>query len=197
MDNGDNNNFIKSKPKYKSKKGSRYENRKLLYIILIIFIFINIFLTPFTSDLEFRNEISNINPNLENNYKIKESENPTLTYNKNIKDDIKKEKLSKNKLDEKYEDKNHNKINEREAMKYINKSTRPFFQKFEMFSLFGFIGILLGLMCHNANKSGSEQLENSNNNSNNKEGKEKEKLKENNKYHLLKDYDEEDYYENI
>ena len=66
-----------------------------------------------------------------------------------------------------------------------------------MFSMFGFIGILLGLMCYNANKNGNDQLENNNNNSNNKDGKEKEKLKENNKYHLLKDYDEEDYYENI
>ena len=193
MDNEDNNNVINKKTKYKTKKGSRYENRKLLYIVLIVFIFINFFLTPFTSDLEIQNEISNINPNYENN-KIEESANPLKINNKNKKDDIKEEKKEKNKLDEKYEDKNHNKLNEREAMKYINKSTRSYFQKFEMFSLFGFIGILLGLMFHNASKSGNEQLEK--NNSNNKNEREKERLKENNKYHLLNDNDE-DYYENI
>ena len=78
-------------------------------------------------------------------------------------------------------------------MKYINKSTRTFFQKFEMISLFGFIGILLGLMWHNSHK---EEFRNNNGDKIEKDN-EKDKLNDKNKYHLLKDYEEDDYYENI
>ena len=192
MDNEENKNFLK-KQKYKEKKGSRYENRILIYIVLIVFILINFFLTPFTSDIEIpNNEMSNINSNLENNDKIKESSNPSFN---NKKDDIKEDKNKNIQTGEKNEDKN-NKLNDREKMKYINKSTRSFFQKFEMLSLFGFIGILLGLMWHNANKAGNENIENNNNSSYNNV-KDKDKLYDKNKYHLLKDFDEVDYYENI
>ena len=60
-----------------------------------------------------------------------------------------------------------------------------------MLSLFGFIGILYYLMWHNSNKTEIT------NNMNLEKEEEKESLTHKNKYSLLKDYEEEDYYENI
>jgi len=87
--------------------------------------------------------------------------------------------------------KNEEKENNKAKMRYIEKSTRTFFKKFEMFSLFGFFGVLYYIMWHNSNKS-EDIKENEN-----KPEKENEKdNKDKTKYQLLKD-DDDDYYENI
>ena len=192
--NDSNNKEINNK---NYKEGNRYENRKLLYIILLIFLILNLFCSPFNNENNSNYIINNINEK-----KINE---PNLNINKNEKKNspLKVEKENNDKRDEKEDNKiknknlNNNKINKennneiiknnKQKMKYINKNTRNFFQKFEMFSLFGFIGILYILMWHNSNKLEEER----------NDEQENESLKYKNKYNLLKDYEEDDYYENI
>ena len=192
--NDSNNKEINNK---NYKEGNRYENRKLLYIILLIFLILNLFCSPFNNENNSNYIINNINEK-----KINE---PNLNINKNEKKNspLKVEKENNDKKDKKEDNKiknknlNNNKINKennneiiknnKQKMKYINKNTRNFFQKFEMFSLFGFIGILYILMWHNSNKLEEER----------NDEQENESLKYKNKYNLLKDYEEDDYYENI
>ena len=80
-------------------------------------------------------------------------------------------------------------------MRYISKSTRTFFKKFEMFSLFGFFGVLYYIMWHNSNKS-EEVNESENKNKNEQDQEHRKDNQDKIKYQLLKD-DEDDYYENI
>ena len=192
--NDSNNKEINNK---NYKEGNRYENRKLLYIILLIFLILNLFCSPFNNENNSNYIINNINekkinePNL--NINKNEKKNSPLKVekeNNDIKDKkednkIKNKNLNNNKINKE----NNNEIikNNKQKMKYINKNTRNFFQKFEMFSLFGFIGILYILMWHNSNKLEEER----------NDEQENESLKYKNKYNLLKDYEEDDYYENI
>ena len=66
MDNEDNQKFINKNP-VNTKKGSRYENRKLLYIILLVIILLNLFSIPFRSEYELPTQMSYTNQD-NNNY---------------------------------------------------------------------------------------------------------------------------------
>ena len=79
MDNEDNQKFI-SKGPVNTRKGSRYENRKLLYIVLLIFILLNIFSIPFRGEIEIDmpSQIENNNLNNNINNQIKEQQNNTI-----------------------------------------------------------------------------------------------------------------------
>ena len=192
--NDSNNKEINNK---NYKEGNRYENRKLLYIILLIFLILNLFCSPFNNENNSNYIINNINekkinePNL--NINKNEKKNSPLKVEKENNDikDKKEDNKNKNKNlnNNKINKENNNEIikNNKKKMKYINKNTKNFFQKFEMFSLFGFIGILYILMWHNSNKLEEER----------NDEQENESLKYKNKYNLLKDYEEDDYYENI
>ena len=180
-----------------NKKGSKYTNRKLLYIVLIIFIVINLFLIPFRVEENFTNLVNN--NNIIENQINSNSNNPPTPPSTQIKQGKKiKNTKNENKINDNTKSDENEYLSDREKMKYINKSTRNFFQKFEMFSLFGFIGIIYALMWHNSHKTDEENNNNSINNTNdNQKEDDKSKLNDKNKYHLLKDYEEDDYYENI
>ena len=91
-----------------NKKGSKYRNRKLLYIVLIIFIVINLFLIPFRIEEDFTNLVNNNN----NNNKIENqinsnSNNPPTPLSTQTKQDTKIENT-----------KNENKINDNTKNKW-------------------------------------------------------------------------------
>ena len=142
------------------KRKEKYRIRKIIYILLIALIVLNLVFMSHRSE-----EI------IPNNNQIEVSkENDKIN-----------EKVEQNII-------NENKENNKAKMRYITKSTRTFFKKFEMFSLFGFFGVLYFVMWNNSNKE-EEQNDDGN--------KEKENNNQNKyKYQLLKDEDD-DYYENI
>ena len=166
-------------------KEQRKGLKKLIYVLIIVLIALNLIFVwygdgHYVPANNNRNIINNNEPFSPPKVVVNEEKKEQNNIEDNIQDN--KKDNDKNIIIEKNKENESNKA----KMRYVEKSTRTFFKKFEMFSLFGFFGVLYFVMWNNSNKL-EEDSENKN---------EQEKQDDKNKYQLLKE-NEDDYYEHI